>query len=124
MNSLKKVSGFEVGLVNELTRGAVPEIQCADMCIQQLSKRFDGEFGGFSYAPKFPQPCNLMFLFHYYARNPTGEQNKLAYNMALLTLEKMSKGGIHDHIGQVISNFTFYTRLPSFSRNCRTRKSF
>lgn len=107
MNSLKKVSAFEVSLVSELTGGAVPEIQCADMCMQQLSKRFDHDFGGFSYAPKFPQPCNLMFLFHYYSRNPTGEQNKTALSMALLTLEKMSKGGIHDHIGQVISKLLF-----------------
>ena len=57
--------------------------------------------GGFSKAPKFPQPVNFNFLFTLYAANPKDDKAKQALKMALHTLEMMAKGGIHDHISQV-----------------------
>lgn len=88
-------------MVDALTKGAVPEEECAKLCLHQLSRHFDDDFGGFEFAPKFPQPSNLMFLFHIYSRNVLDAQCKSALTMALKTLEKMAKGGIHDHVGQV-----------------------
>lgn len=52
-------------------------------------------------APKFPQPVNLNFLFHMYARRPNEELAQHCQYMAIHTLKKMSYGGIHDHVGQV-----------------------
>lgn len=106
---LEMANTFEVGIAAELTKGAVPDESCVKLCYQQLSHRFDNTFGGFDIAPKFPQPSNLLFLFHFYAQNPSANENKMASTMALKTLEMMAKGGIHDHIGQVIlANLLWY----------------
>ncbi|XP_065226347.1 spermatogenesis-associated protein 20-like isoform X1 [Planococcus citri] len=106
ISMLEKANTFEVGIVAELTKGAVPEESCIKLCYKQLSDRFDRTFGGFDFAPKFPQPCNLSFLFYFYAQNPSGNENKLALSMALKTLEMMAKGGIHDHIGQGFARYS------------------
>lgn len=39
-------------------------------CLAQLTRAYESEYGGFSEAPKFPQPSNFNFLFTYYALNP------------------------------------------------------
>lgn len=56
---------------------------------------FDSVNGGFGLAPKFPQPTNLSFLLNYWYRT----KKQKALEMVELTLEKMAKGGIYDHIG-------------------------
>ncbi|MDO8445785.1 MAG: thioredoxin domain-containing protein [Deltaproteobacteria bacterium] len=62
---------------------------------QELSRRFDEEHGGFSYAPKFPSPHNILFLLRYW--NRTKDQDAL--NMAEKTLRGMRTGGIYDQLG-------------------------
>ncbi len=57
--------------------------------------RFDGEYGGFGKAPKFPMPAALDFLLRYHRR--TGNSQALA--MVSRTLERMAAGGIYDHVG-------------------------
>ncbi|MDD3472540.1 MAG: thioredoxin domain-containing protein, partial [Syntrophaceae bacterium] len=61
----------------------------------QLAQRFDSARGGFSQAPKFPTPHNLLFLMRY--ANRTSEKSVMA--MVEKTLENMRRGGIYDHIG-------------------------
>ncbi len=60
-----------------------------------LTSTFDPKHGGFSAAPKFPTPHQLLFLLRYYQRTQTIE----ALNMATLTLDKLMQGGIYDHVG-------------------------
>jgi uncharacterized protein YyaL (SSP411 family) len=62
---------------------------------EEMSKRFDPEKGGFSAAPKFPTPHNLLFMLRFWKR--TGE--KSALQMVEKTLQEMRRGGIYDHIG-------------------------
>lgn len=62
---------------------------------EELAVRFDDEAGGFSQAPKFPTPHNLLFLLRYWKR--TGNENALM--MVEKTLGEMRLGGIYDHIG-------------------------
>jgi uncharacterized protein YyaL (SSP411 family) len=62
---------------------------------EQLSGRFDAEHGGFSRAPKFPTPHNMLFLLRYW--NRTGD--KKALSMVERTLDEMARGGIYDHVG-------------------------
>jgi len=62
---------------------------------EEMGKRFDPEKGGFSAAPKFPTPHNLLFMLRYWKR--TGENRAL--QMVLKTLHEMRRGGIYDHIG-------------------------
>lgn len=105
INTLRKASKFNLAAVETFTRDAVPKDECSKLCLQQLSRQFDDYFGGFSIAPKFPQPSNLMFLFHFYSRNIFDDHGKSALDMALKTLRKMANGGIHDHIGKVYLGF-------------------
>ncbi|MEY3050691.1 MAG: hypothetical protein RLY31_476 [Bacteroidota bacterium] len=61
----------------------------------KMAANFDRNFGGFGHAPKFPGTMSLQFLLHYqYAF-----QHPEALDHALLSLGKMSMGGIFDHLG-------------------------
>ena len=62
---------------------------------EELAMRFDDEAGGFSQAPKFPTPHNLLLLLRYWKRTA----NNNALMMAEKTLREMRLGGIYDHIG-------------------------
>lgn len=57
--------------------------------------QFDGTYGGFGNAPKFPQPSILEFLlaYSYYTGNHESRE------MVFFTLRKMASGGIHDLLG-------------------------
>ena len=61
----------------------------------ELMRLFDGTHGGFGGAPKFPQAPLLERCLREHAR--TGDEDAL--RMALLTLEQIARGGIHDHLG-------------------------
>jgi uncharacterized protein YyaL (SSP411 family) len=62
---------------------------------EEMSKRFDSEKGGFSTAPKFPTPHNLLFMLRFWKRS--GEEPAL--QMVEKTLREMRRGGIYDQIG-------------------------
>ncbi|MFC1964647.1 thioredoxin domain-containing protein [Chloroflexota bacterium] len=65
------------------------------LAYEQLAGRFDERYGGFSQAPKFLTPHNLLFLLRYWRR--TG--NEKALQIVEKTLQSMRRGGIYDHIG-------------------------
>ncbi|MFX1588710.1 MAG: thioredoxin domain-containing protein, partial [Promethearchaeota archaeon] len=69
---------------------------------QQLSNRYDENYGGFGSRPKFPTPHNLLFLLRYWKR--TGD--KKALEMVEKTLKSMRNGGIYDHIGYGIHRYS------------------
>ncbi|MFW5488397.1 MAG: thioredoxin domain-containing protein [Desulfovibrio sp.] len=63
--------------------------------VDELKQAFDQKNGGFSEAPKFPTPHNLLFLMRFAKRNlDTG-----CMDMVIRTLDAMRRGGIRDHIG-------------------------
>lgn len=62
---------------------------------EQLAQRFDQLKGGFSQAPKFPTPHNMLFLLRYARRN----SDRSATAMVEKTLLQMRQGGIYDHLG-------------------------
>ncbi|HEV3367389.1 MAG TPA: thioredoxin domain-containing protein [Acidimicrobiales bacterium] len=67
--------------------------------MDELSHRFDPEWGGFGGAPKFPQPTLVdMALCHSirHRGDPAGDHSA---QMATTTLDAMAAGGIHDHLG-------------------------
>ncbi len=75
--------------------GESPDAGDLDNAFDHFIKRFDGVWGGFNPAPKFPSPHNLMFLLKYWKR--TGNPDALV--MVERTLRMMHRGGIWDHIG-------------------------
>lgn len=72
-----------------------PEKTVLDDALQQMRLNFDNKYGGFSKAPKFPVPHQLIFL----VQAALYEKNNEAFHMAEITLDAMAAGGIHDQIG-------------------------
>jgi uncharacterized protein YyaL (SSP411 family) len=81
--------------VPENTAGEEPGEATLKLAHEQLAQSFDAEQGGFSRAPKFPTPTNLLFLLRYWKRSG----DKTALDMVEKTLQGMRRGGIYDHVG-------------------------
>jgi uncharacterized protein len=79
-----------------------------------LKHQFDASSGGFGTAPKFPQPLILEFLLRHFHR--TGDEEAL--RMTTVTLEKMARGGIYDHIGGGFHRYATDSRwlIPHFEK--------
>ncbi|WP_306817893.1 thioredoxin domain-containing protein [Archangium lipolyticum] len=80
-----------------------------------LLKRVDGVNGGFGGAPKFPNPMNVALLLRAWRRDSGNEALKKA---ALLTLERMALGGIHDQLGGGFHRYSVDERwtVPHFEK--------
>ncbi|MHA2429129.1 MAG: thioredoxin domain-containing protein [Candidatus Hermodarchaeia archaeon] len=85
-----------------------------EMAFDALKQRFDEEYGGFGFRPKFPSPHNLMFLLRYWKRT----KNKEALRMVEETLHAMRKGGIFDHVGLGFHRYSTDPKwlLPHFEK--------
>jgi len=71
-----------------------------DEARRQLENVFDGLYGGFGEAPKFPHPTNIERLLRHWAMTKNGGQaDTKAFEMALTTLKVMAYGGIYDQLG-------------------------
>ncbi|KAL9657318.1 hypothetical protein ABK040_011538 [Willaertia magna] len=60
---------------------------------------FDSRYGGFSGAPKFPQPVIFNLLFRGYFRETDENKKKQILEECLFTLRQMAKGGMYDQLG-------------------------
>jgi len=63
--------------------------------LDYLRTAYNGTYGGFGGAPKFPSPSNIEFLLREYER--TADESVL--KMVTQTLDRMAYGGIYDQIG-------------------------
>jgi len=81
----------------EPAEGAADGIPLAsnDHAAARLAREFDMQNGGIGNAPKFPNPSIQELLWRSYLR--TG--NETLRDAVLLSLTKMSQGGIYDHLG-------------------------
>ena len=70
--------------------------------------------GGYGSAPKFPMPVSLQFLLHL---NFLTKQ-KDALKAVIVTLNKMSQGGIYDQVGGGFSRYSTdeYWKVPHFEK--------
>jgi uncharacterized protein len=59
----------------------------------------DGDHGGFGGAPKFPQVPSLELLVRSLALHPDGARAEPIRGALQLTLDRMARGGIYDHLG-------------------------
>src|SRR6202789_779160 len=72
-----------------------------------LERSFDGEFGGFSRAPKFPHPGSIeRCLRHWYGTSGDTSPDLKALYMASLTLTRMAEGGLYDQLGGGFSRYS------------------
>jgi uncharacterized protein YyaL (SSP411 family) len=82
--------------------------------IQQIKSSIDTEFGGFNRAPKFPLPVVYEFVLHYVHLFPEPEMQR----WLLLSLKKMSLGGLYDTVGGGYSRYSVDARwhAPHFEK--------
>jgi uncharacterized protein YyaL (SSP411 family) len=66
-----------------------------ESALETMLQQGDWERGGLGGAPKFPQPLSIEFLLQMHQRLDRQE----ALDLALLSLARMSEGGIYDHLG-------------------------
>ena len=98
---------------------ALPEVrtvdgQVVDHALMSLRTAFDGRFGGFGGAPKFPQPMVHEFLLRHHAR--TGEESSL--QMVERTLTAMAAGGMYDQLAGGFARYSVDARwlIPHFEK--------
>ncbi|CAI6361515.1 unnamed protein product [Macrosiphum euphorbiae] len=106
MKILNDTTAFDIQLGTELSNIMKPNPKTWITCYSQLQRIYDDEWGGFGMPPKFPQPTILDFLFHISYKMSKSSEGKKSLEMALETLQKMTMGGIHDHIGQGFARYS------------------
>ena len=92
----------------------VPGIAALEKTVQQFRGAFDPRNGGFGDAPKFPRPCELLFLMREHARANAPQ----AAEMVLRTLRAMALGGMRDHTGGGFHRYSVDGgwRVPHFEK--------
>ncbi len=116
----KQAKTFEQGLTEYASIGldGTPGVWTkADLqtAAQKMTARLDPTHGGFGAGgPRFPNPMNLSFLLRSWRR--TGDAD--AAVGALLTLEKMALGGVHDQLGGGFHRYSVDERwlVPHFEK--------
>ncbi len=85
-----------------------------DNAARELLRVFDPRHGGFGSAPKFPHPMDLRVLLR--AHLSAGDPQSLA--AVRLTLDKMARGGIYDHLGGGFARYSTDERwlAPHFEK--------
>ena len=80
----------------------------------QLSNAFDGTYGGFGRAPKFPQSTTLELLLRIGRKQGFNYANRIVE----LTLVKMARGGLYDHLGGGLHRYSVDQKwlVPHFEK--------
>jgi uncharacterized protein len=102
------------GIERAAPASGMPTGAALDRIATQFRDTFDHVHGGFGGAPKFPRPCELLFLLREFAR--TG--NADARSMAVVTLRAMANGGMRDHVGGGFHRYSVDEawRVPHFEK--------
>src|SRR6202158_229920 len=85
-----------------------------DAAAAQVGNMFDSVYGGLRGVPKFPQPGILEMLW----RAGTRTQDARFFETVEHSLERMSEGGIYDHLGGGFSRYSVDERwlVPHFEK--------
>jgi uncharacterized protein YyaL (SSP411 family) len=84
-----------------------------------LERSFDGSYGGFSGAPKFPHANSIeRCLRQWYATSAGTEPDLRALYMASLTLTRMGEGGLYDQLGGGFARYSVdgFWMIPHFEK--------
>jgi len=116
----QKVEQNRTALLARLAQKARPEgkvvigLEELDGAAKQIGNMFDSVLGGLRGAPKFPQPALLEMLWRAGLR--TGDSR--FFEVPEHSLERMSEGGIYDHLGGGFSRYSVDERwlVPHFEK--------
>jgi uncharacterized protein YyaL (SSP411 family) len=100
-----------IAFVNEHMENTAADLEAI---VKPWKQHFDFKEGGANRAPKFPMPNNWQFLMRY-AHLMKDEECQV---IVRLTLEKMAKGGIYDHIGGGFARYSVdgHWHVPHFEK--------
>jgi uncharacterized protein YyaL (SSP411 family) len=73
---------------------AVPEAARSDSLPEEILAAYDSRYGGFGAGQKFPPHSTLLYMLY----RLSGEAHPGLEKACRLTLEAMSRGGLHDHL--------------------------
>ena len=101
-------------------RGGKIKSYTAYSALDDMRKIFDVRWGGFGHVPKFPEATKLLFLLGL-AKDNSGSSKRDksdAFTMTDITLRRMWRGGIHDHLGGGFSRYAIDERwlVPHFEK--------
>ena len=100
---------------NQLVKGSVVlDEKVLKAAYDSLASSFEGEFGGFGWAPKFPPSMRLQLLLRIAHRT----KEPMALEMVKKTLDHMARGGIYDHLGGGFHRYSTDERwlVPHFEK--------
>jgi uncharacterized protein YyaL (SSP411 family) len=88
----------------------LPGSQLMAAALEQLRRSFDGRWGGFGPAPKFPQQMAVELILM--------RGTEVDRAMALRTLDAMWEGGMYDHLGGGFARYSVDTQwlVPHFEK--------
>jgi uncharacterized protein len=99
-------------------RAGNPGPELVAKLVASALKQFDSRSGGFGSQPKFPHSGAIDLLLDSASRVSPGGSAEAAKNAAMVTLEKMSKGGIYDHLAGGFHRYSVDDRwvVPHFEK--------
>ncbi len=101
-------------------RGGKIKSYVAYEALDDMRRVFDIQWGGFGHVPKFPEAQKLAFLLEQAKESSgAGKRDKSdAFTMTDITLRRMWRGGIHDHLGGGFSRYAIDERwlVPHFEK--------
>ncbi len=109
-----QISGY-IAQMGRVTPSTEPlEDALLDGALTDLKIRFDDRFGGWGTAPKFPQASAISLLLRLHRRR----RDPGALRMAEITLERMARGGVFDHLGGGFHRYSTDERwlVPHFEK--------
>ena len=93
-----------------------PGAELVEKIAGSILKAFDGRNGGFGAQPKFPHAAGVDLLIDEAGRG--SEASEAARLAAVVTLEKMAKGGVYDHLAGGFHRYSVDERwvVPHFEK--------
>ncbi len=100
--------------VREEKVSGLPGSDTLDKAYHKAFADFDLKYGGFAGAPKFPEPIAMEFLLTVSHR----KMDRRALDAVELTLDRMARGGIYDHVGGGFHRYSTDNmwRVPHFEK--------
>jgi uncharacterized protein YyaL (SSP411 family) len=99
---LQSANSFGIQIKSGMDQNRTVTADQLDLITQNLLHSADTVWGGFGKAPKFPQTFSIQFLLRQYHFT----KNEAALHQALLSIDKMIAGGIHDQLGGGFSRYS------------------
>lgn len=98
----------------EVSAKGILEVSSLKPILKEVLNACDSVYGGLRGSPKFPM-ASLLQLFMVYG---THFQEKAFLDQALLTLDRIAQGGIHDHLGGGFARYSVDEKwlVPHFEK--------